>query len=98
MLGINPISYTNALATSRIEPTYTVPVQPVHRIEGYSTHIPVVEKPSNNDKAFEATLNSYIEKYKDLTHIELPQATPYEQAVHAMDASAIVGMNFDISV
>ena len=32
MYGINPITYANAMATSRIEPTYTFPVQPVHRI------------------------------------------------------------------
>jgi hypothetical protein len=98
MYGINPITYANAMATSRIEPTYTVPVQPVHRIEGRSAHVPVIEKTSKSDNAFETTLGSYIEKYKDLSHIELPQATPYEQAVSAMDASAIVGMNFDISV
>ena len=98
MLGVNPITYANAMATSRINPTYTTPVQPIHRIEGRSAHIPVIEKTQNADKAFEKTLNSYIEKYKDLSHIELPQATPYEQAVNAMDACAIVGMNFDISV
>ena len=98
MLGINPITYANAMATNRIDTSYTMPIQPIHRIEGYTTHIPVVEKASKKDDAFETTLNSYIEKYKDLTHIELPQATPYEQAVNAMDASAIVGMNFDISV
>lgn len=96
-MGISPISYTNALATRSITPIYTVPVQPIHRIEGYSKHTPVVNK-TDSDKSFEATLNSYIDKYKNQTHIEMPTSTPYEKAMSASVSSAVVGMNFDMSV
>ena len=96
-MGISPISFTNALATRSITPIYTVPVQPVHRIEGYSTHTPISDT-ANKEQSFEVTLNSYMDKYKNQSHIEMPTATPYEKALSASVSSAVVGMNFDMSV
>ena len=99
MMGINPINYANSLATSQVAPIYTTPVQPVHRIEGYSTpSMPRVNQAATENKAFEETLNKYIDKYKGQSHVEFQSQTPYQRATKAFEGSIMVGMNLDLSV
>lgn len=100
MIGISPVSYANALATSKITPAYTTAVQPIHRIEPIdsSFRTPIIDTPSKTNKEFDATLNSYIQKYQSMQHIDSAANTPYEQANKAFESSIVTGMNFDMSI
>ena len=94
-LGISPISFADS--SYRIEPIYTVPVQPIHRVEPHSVPTAPVEQVSEVDSPFEDILEEVMKKYENQTHVEIPTSNPYEKSLNAFETRAIVGMNFDMS-